>query len=285
MVWYDFAAGCLAGSAGVFVGHPLDTLKVKLQTSSNQSLLSNIKLTYEQKKIGGFFRGMTFPLITSGFINSIFFGVYGRACTVLGEDNYRNITKDVKPSFARIYLAGCAGGLAQVGFVIPFELVKVKLQAETDGKLVYRGSVDCIRKIWKLNGIRGCYQGGWITVCRDVPSFGVYMVVYEWIKFHLSNWKKQEVTNTLIAGGIAGMVSWYSIIPFDMLKSRLQADDFNNRKYRGVRHCLTETYSKGGLRIFFKGSGLMVARAFPVNAAILLVYSTTLSLFTSMTTY
>ena len=34
----DFFAGCLGGAAGVLIGHPLDTVKVKLQT---QGMTSN----------------------------------------------------------------------------------------------------------------------------------------------------------------------------------------------------------------------------------------------------
>ena len=35
----DFLAGCLGGAAGVLIGHPLDTVKVKLQT---QGMLKNL---------------------------------------------------------------------------------------------------------------------------------------------------------------------------------------------------------------------------------------------------
>lgn len=35
----DFLAGCFGGAAGVLIGHPLDTVKVKLQT---QGMIRNI---------------------------------------------------------------------------------------------------------------------------------------------------------------------------------------------------------------------------------------------------
>lgn len=38
----------------------------------------------------------------------------------------------------------------------------------------------------------------------------------------------------LLAGACAGIACWTTSIPFDVIKSRLQADSISNPKYNGV---------------------------------------------------
>lgn len=74
----------------------------------------------------------------------------------------------------------------------------------------------------------GFYQGGWITVIRDAPSYGIYFWVYEGMKRILELDQSQNSSDSsnawklLVAGGMAGAVSWSSIYPIDVIKSRLQ---------------------------------------------------------------
>lgn len=62
----DFTAGQFAGMAQVIVGHPLDTIKVVLQTQPNPPIYSSATDCF--KKIlatdgpGGLFKGMLSPL-------------------------------------------------------------------------------------------------------------------------------------------------------------------------------------------------------------------------------
>ena len=67
--------------------------------------------------------------------------------------------------------------------------------------------------------------------------------------------------------------SWQMIVPLDVVKSRLQADDFDKPKYRSAWHCACESYREDGFRVFFRGSLVLAIRAFPLNAVLFLVYS------------
>ena len=67
---------------------------------------------------------MGFPLLATGTLNSIFFGVYGEALRRLGDGQSR-------PSYRHIFLAGCVGGVAQLSVACPVELVKIKMQLQT----------------------------------------------------------------------------------------------------------------------------------------------------------
>ena len=64
-----------------------------------------------------------------------------------------------------------------------------------------------------------------------------------------------------------GVISWIVIIYLDVVKSRIQADDPLNPKYKGMIDCFKQCYKEGGFRIFGRGMFVMSLRAFPLNGA------------------
>lgn len=80
-VLHDLFAGGVAGSASVIVGHPFDTIKVRMQTSTASSLEGGRQsLGSTISKFGGvssLFRGMTAPLSAAAGVNAIIFSSYG----------------------------------------------------------------------------------------------------------------------------------------------------------------------------------------------------------------
>ena len=112
---------------------------------------------------------------------------------------------------------------------------------------------------------------------REVPSYGIYCLTYEFLsaKMHQHQFTDARgIVADLISGGVAGSLTWLSIIPFDVIKSRFQADFAG--EYNGFLHCAKELYKEGGVRIFYTGCLVTCLRAFPVNAMTFLVYSQTL---------
>uniref|UniRef100_A0A7S4HIM4 ADP,ATP carrier protein n=1 Tax=Odontella aurita TaxID=265563 RepID=A0A7S4HIM4_9STRA len=74
----DLIAGGLSGSASVVVGHPFDTYKVRLQTSS----ASSGKAGASSKQFGGvmsLYRGMAAPLATAAVVNAMIFSAFGES--------------------------------------------------------------------------------------------------------------------------------------------------------------------------------------------------------------
>ena len=56
------------------------------------------------------------------------------------------------------------------------------------------------------------------------------------------------------AGGLAGVLCWLSVLPFDVVKSRMQADslDITKRRYTGALDCMRQSMAKEGPGVFFR---------------------------------
>lgn len=93
----------------------------------------------------------------------------------------------------------------------------------------------------------------------------------------------QAALKILLCGGIAGIVTWGSVFPLDMIKTRLQAQNMHGhvqvlshsegqallRPQRPTLSSLQiarEVYRAEGLKAFYRGLGVCSVRAFIVNA-------------------
>jgi len=88
----------------------------------------------------------------------------------------------------------------------------------------------------------------------------------------------------LICGGIAGIVTWASVFPLDVIKTRLQAQSFAESSINGASETRAllpeiprgrvmgslqiaqEAYRTEGFQVFYRGLGICSIRAFIVNA-------------------
>ncbi|KAM9301644.1 solute carrier family 25 member 45 [Gastrophryne carolinensis] len=281
MPFTEFIAGWISGALGLVVGHPIDTVKVRIQTQSRyHGILDCIVKTYKKETTLGFFKGMSFPVVSVAVSNALVFGMYSNALCFLN-----GTSKDWKytSSNHQIFLAGCFSGFVQVYFTAPIDLIKVRLQNQTDSlksgkkkansQARYRGPMRCAVTIFREEGIAGLYRGSTAMAIRDVPTFGLYFLTYEVICRWMTN--DGEIPSTwtmLFAGGWAGTVGWAAANPMDVIKSRLQMDGMYSKQYRGVLDCTVKSIQQEGTRVLLKGLTVNSLRAFPVSAVTFLGY-------------
>lgn len=130
------------------------------------------------------------------------------------------------------------------------------------------------------NGVQGVYRGFNVQLPRDVIASAMYFTVFEFMSYEGNN-KLESVPRWLVnfvSGGIAGIISWAAIIPFDVMKSRIQAD-YDKKLYKNFWDCAVKTYTDNGVKAFFRGGSLICLRAFPVNAVTLMVYAEYMKIF------
>ncbi|KAF7652699.1 hypothetical protein LDENG_00093800 [Lucifuga dentata] len=265
----DFVAGCIGGAAGVLVGHPFDTVKVRLQVQSASKPLYHgtfhcFQSIIRQESVFGLYKGIGSPMMGLTFINAIVFGVQGNTMRLLGSDTPMNQ-----------FLAGAAAGTIQCVICCPMELAKTRMQMQGTGekkssRKEYKNSLDCLACIYKREGLWGVNRGMVTTLIREAPGFGVYFLAYDVLTRYLGCEPSDSymIPKLLFAGGMAGIASWLSTYPVDVIKSRLQADGVGGvNKYSSIADCVRQSVRKEGYMVFTRGLTSTLLRAFPVNAA------------------
>nr|XP_016444577.1 PREDICTED: mitochondrial arginine transporter BAC2-like [Nicotiana tabacum] len=203
---------------------------------------------------------------------------------ILSRTFDRNIPASDPPSYKGVALGGTGAGAIQSLIISPVELVKIRLQLQSkthqqnNQTTSLKGPIDVTRRIIKQEGWRGIYRGLTITVLRDSHSHGLYFWLYEYTKEQLQPGCRkngqESFQTTLIAGGLAGAVSWISCYPLDVVKTRLQAQ--SNTKYSGIVDCFRRSVKEERHGVLWLGLGTTVGRAFIVYGAIFTAYETAL---------
>lgn len=81
-------------------------------------------------------------------------------------------------------------------------------------------------------------------------------------------------------GAITGLVLWSVNYPFDVVKSKMQADGFGaGRRYVNLRDVVRQTWRVEGVKGFFRGLGPTLFRAVPVSGGTFVVYVLSYVLF------
>lgn len=147
----------------------------------------------------------------------------------------------------------------------PAELVKCRQQMNVERYLsIKEVSLNIIRK----EGILGFYRGFVVSFHRDVFSGGLYFYIYYKLKDYWAEKGSLTQFKLMFAGGVSGVVTWFSTYPFDTLKTIIQIN--KNSKTLSIIdaykiHCKETNTRIMGL---YKGVMPTLVRGFYSNAVI-----------------
>lgn len=276
----DFWAGYISGIVGIIVGNPLDIVKVHQQTRGHVAE----KLPYSSQGSVAFVKGTAAPILGYGALNALLFFSYNRSEAILKE------SASLRNAGWITWTAGAMSGLAVWAVSAPTELIKCQAQMSTPAT----SSWTIFKQILQKEGIKGLYRGGVVTVMRDSIGYGFYFWTYELAHRYWPAARddgatavRRDVPRILLCGGLAGIASWASVFPLDVIKSRLQTQQSHNptsttpylmhhttesKKRYGAWQITKDTYRQGGIRPFFRGLSICSVRAFLVNAIQWAVY-------------
>ena len=263
----DIVAGGVAGSLGTIFGVPFDMVKVRMQSFPLKytSAWQTFKLTVKEEGFLGVYRGSSVPITSQVFINALAFSGDGFASKMLEPE----LKKGESMSTLNSYLSGCFGGLCQCIVLAPTDLIKCRLQVDDAAgfaKRKYNGVMDCVVKTVKMDGISGLFRGMGVCAIREVPSLGFYFATYKTCKHQLQQYIDPH-SSALIAGGIAGSASWFCIFPIDIIKTNIQVAPLGSVDAElGTIAMGKKLLKERGFRFFYRGLGVTLMRAFPVNA-------------------
>ncbi|XP_044434094.1 mitochondrial carnitine/acylcarnitine carrier-like protein [Triticum aestivum] len=123
-----------SGAAQLVVGHPFDTIKVKLQSQPTPppgqppkfaGAMDAVKQTISAEGPRGLYKGMGAPLATVAAFNAVLFTVRGQTEALLRSEPGAALT------VGQQVVAGAGAGVAVSFLACPTELIKCRLQAQS----------------------------------------------------------------------------------------------------------------------------------------------------------
>jgi len=283
-------SGYVAGSIGIAFGHPLDSLKVKLQTQAVNYIDESppLQLRNAASRLKSLYAGIGPPLVTVGLLSSVNFTIYDSSRRHLFElfpSPSRVGNGSVEPSyltddsFSNIALASLCSGFVVSLLSAPVQAIKVLQQVRPDLTLK-----ESVRRIYshKPSSVRNFFIGYPVHFVAEAPGRTVYFLSYEVVK------RKQceargvssldaTLSERIAAAVFSGVTCWASIYPFDCVRSQMLAHEarFPNEASPTCRKMATTMYREHGIGGFTRGFGLTVLRAGPVASVVLPIFDYT----------
>ncbi|KAF2102686.1 mitochondrial carnitine/acylcarnitine carrier protein [Rhizodiscina lignyota] len=282
-----FVAGVFSGIAKLSVGHPFDTIKVRLQTSEKSQFrgpLDCVLQTVRKEGVRGLYKGATPPLIGWMFMDSLMLG----SLTVyrgLLNDNFFNPLHAPRPTAnagdrkmpaVGHGIAGMMAGWTVSFIAAPFEHVKARLQiqyAADKSKRLYSGPIDCTRKLLRSHGVSGLFHGLFATLIFRTFFF-FWWSSYDLLTRALSTHTSLSTPAVNFwAGGLSAQVFWITSYPSDVVKQRIMTDPLGpDRKFKRWSDAARTVWRESGWRGYWRGFTPCFLRAFPANAMALVAF-------------
>ncbi|KAL2355604.1 mitochondrial folate transporter/carrier [Cryomyces antarcticus] len=168
---------------------------------------------------------------------------------------------------------GAMGGVTSGIVTCPLDVIKTKLQAQGgfrpqqtakgsgSSSAVYRGMIGTAQTIWRQDGIRGMYRGLGPMLLGYLPTWAVYMSVYDSSREYYYTQVENKWSARVFASITAGACSTLVTNPIWVIKTRLmsqvsaRATDAARPPwhYNSTLDAARKMYTTEGLRAFYSG--------------------------------
>ncbi|KAF8179030.1 mitochondrial carrier [Mycena galopus ATCC 62051] len=275
----NFAAGAIAGISEILTFYPLDVVKTRMQLETGKAqhgLVGTFNSIVKQEGFGRLYRGLVPPLLLEAPKRAVKF-----AANDFWGKTYLGYTGETKMTQNLSILTGCSAGATESFVVVPFELVKIKMQDKTS---TFKGPMEVVRHIIKADGMLGLYAGMESTFWRHLWWNGGYFGCIFQVRTLLPKAETSQATlfNNFVSGAVGGFAGTVLNTPFDVVKSRIQSVSKVpgvTPKYNWTYPALATIFREEGPAALYKGFVPKVLRLAPGGGVLLLVVEFTLGMF------
>lgn len=201
---------------------------------------------------------------------------------------YRNLFGVEKPTQSLAVLTGATAGATESFVVVPFELVKIRLQDKAQAHK-YNGMIDVVTKIVKEEGPLAMYNGLEATLWRHIlwnaGYFGCIFQVRQQLPKPEPGNKSQQVMTDMVAGAIGGTAGTILNTPMDVVKSRIQNSPKiagSVPKYNWAWPAVATVAREEGFGALYKGFLPKVLRLGPGGGILLVVFTGVMDFFRTL---
>lgn len=295
--------GIAFGITSPLLGHPIDTVKTKMQSQLSYTEGSAFRTLSNVVRNEGFFalyRGLLPPLLGSSIYRSVQFSVYGGVHTALQNNDFATSAIPLAGGMQwRVLLAATAATSIRAIIETPLELIKVRRQ--TGQSWLVADSINTAVR-HPSREIRHMYGEFGITWMRTIVALGGFFVLCDHVDRNHGDWVKIPYLGPFVKGGICATVAWWAAWPFEVLKNQAQANtprlaanaqadaqppqtassssgpaassaSSSSSKIGWIERGQWILRERGGIRGLYRGIGPGTARSLLANGSAMMVFS------------
>lgn len=272
-------AGISGGITSTLILHPLDVIKIRFAVNDGRmntvpkynGIINAFGKIYKYEGFKGLYKGVAPNMIGAGASWGLYFFFYNALKLQLQKGNV-----DTKLGPGTHLLAASEAGFVTLLITNPIWIVKTRLCLQHDNSSIvrYKGTVDCLVKIYQADGFLGYYKG-LLPGIFGVSHGAVQFMVYEELKKQYSQIYNQPLSTKLGTLEYLSFAATSKLIaaaltyPYQVVRARLQNPYYS---YSGSLDCIKQTWRYEGWRGFYKGLGTNLIRVTPATMITFLTY-------------
>jgi solute carrier family 25 carnitine/acylcarnitine transporter 20/29 len=259
----DIAAATAAGVVTTVVGHPLDTIKVHLQT--NRSMKSTKDAARSLLNERALLRGIVPPLCNAIIMNTAMFSVFHSIKEMANNNGGDGDNGDNDNRMTSALLAGTLSGFATACISTPTDYIKIQSQLSKT-----KGGGTSSWKIFRSTPMRVLYRGHVANLGREGLFTMVYLGFYDQLQ-------PRGFWQIAAASSCTGGLAWVASYPLDTLKTIVQSSSSSSstsingggQAVVGYREAMSRL---GTFSAYYRGCGASTWRAIMVTSLRMIVY-------------
>ncbi|KKK13253.1 hypothetical protein ARAM_004972 [Aspergillus rambellii] len=249
--WFGGSASCFAAS----VTHPLDLVKVRLQTrapGAPTTMLGTFAHILKNNGVLGLYGGLSAAILRQLTYSTTRFGIYE-------ELKSRFTTSSSPPGFFTLLGMACASGIIGGFAGNPADVLNVRMQHDASlppaQRRNYRHAFHGLVQMTRTEGVASLFRGVWPNSTRAVLMTSSQLVSYDTFKrlclenFGMSDNLLTHFTASLMAGFVATTVC----SPVDVIKTRIMTASPAESRGHTTLGLLRDISRKEGFAWAFRG--------------------------------
>ena len=176
------------------------------------------------------------------------------------EFSRNNVFDEIENTEIKNFLSGSAGGSVSMICTYPLETIRSRLSLQhAHGH--YKGLFDAYKTI----PVRDLYRGLRMSIMGFAPFTAISFSCYFRYKTELEKSPIQKDIVKILAGGCAGSTAITITYPTDLIRRRLQLQNFDKSvpKYTGILNCIRTIVQKEGILGLYRGLFASYIKLFP----------------------
>jgi solute carrier family 25 carnitine/acylcarnitine transporter 20/29 len=164
-----------------------------------------------------------------------------------------------------VLVAALASGSARSLIETPLAFMKVRRQTGSEWRIQRRAGIPLATHM--LGQVRELYVGSAPTLYRSCTMLGAFFVLNDYCSRLLPGLNSMAILGPYVKGGVCASVGWVAAWPFEVVKSRVQADTGNVYRRMSVPAILSRIVREEGARALFRGILPGLSKSFVSNGA------------------